>query len=169
MALLNIINASLVQTGACPSRRTGKRFGSRRASINRLLLSVRVMRMKNEKAEDAELERYINSVEDDAAADVQKLLELEATEFPRASWLIWSVAWCMEGILMTTSNALGQTRNGNSKITQAGSYHEDFDPDEPIDPELEAVGSRIRTRNGEGTADRGRAVARRRGLPRVRL
>ena len=139
MALLNIINASLVQTGACPEPPNWEAVREQ-ARIDQQAVTERARDAhEKRKAEDAELERYINSVEDDAAADVQKLLELEATEFPQGvlAYLVSCVVYggySDEDIKRAWANKEWEQQDHPGEY-----YHEDFDPDEPIDPELEAA------------------------------
>lgn len=139
MALLSIINASLVQTGACPEPPNWEAVREQ-ARIDQQAVTERAREAHEaRKAQDAEFERYINSLEEDAAADVQKLLALEATEFPPGvlAYLVSSVlhaGYSDDDIKRAWANKEWEQQDHPGEY-----YHEDFEPDEPIDPELEAA------------------------------
>lgn len=139
MTLLSIINASLVQTGACPEPPNWEAVREQ-ARIDQQAVTERAREAHEvRKAEDAEFDRYLQGLEDEAAADVQKILALGSTEFP-------------EGVLAYLVNAVVCGGYSDDDIKRAWTnkewehedhpeeyYHEDFDLNEPIDPELEAA------------------------------
>lgn len=131
MALLSVINASLVQTGACPEPPNWDSVRDQ-ARIDQQAVTERAREAHEaRKAEDAEFERYINSVYEDAAAQVHRILALSAAEIP-----VQALDYLTSAILHCGYSDDAVKRAWTGKEWEGHCYHEDFDP---IDRELEAA------------------------------
>lgn len=134
MALLTIINTTLVQTGACPEppnwdvvREQARR---EQCALNEASRAANDAR----NAEDEEIQRYIDSMYEDAAANVIRTLALDAAAIPPEA-LNYLTEKTIHGYVESDIKRAWESKEW---IIEDHSYLDDCDFERSIDPELEA-------------------------------
>jgi len=139
MALLSIINASLVQTGACPTPPNWEAVREQARIDQKALTEDARAAHEARKAEDAEFARYIDGMFEDAAAEVVKILALDSAEIPAEALDYLTSAMVSWGYSADDVKRAWAEKEWIEQHQPGGYDHEYFDTAEPEDSEFEAA------------------------------
>lgn len=146
-ALLSIINATLVQSGACPVSPNWDAVREQACRDQEAVTEASRDEHDARKAEDAEFQSYIDSVYEDAAAHVLRIVALDEAAIPQEALkhLVHAVvSWGYD------DNDIKRAWESKEWVMDDHDYQQDYDLEVPEDPELEAAMQADMEREMEG-------------------
>lgn len=136
MALLTIINATLVQSGACPEPPNWDAVREQARHEQEAVTEASRAENDARKAEDAEFQRYIDGLFEQAAADVLRILALDAAAIPQEALNYLANMMACHGYAESDIKRAWESKEW---IMEDHDYQEDYDLEGQEDPELEAA------------------------------
>ncbi|WP_421556718.1 ATP-binding protein [Pseudomonas kitaguniensis] len=139
MALLSVINASLVDSGACPAPPNWEAVREQALRDQGALAEIEREAHEDQKKQDAEFSLYIDSLYEDAAAEVVKILALDSAEIPAEALNYLAAAIVNYGFSADDVKIAWGQKDWVKQHHPGEYYHEDFDATDPENHELEAA------------------------------